>query len=165
VETPDPYKSPQTGLHRPPPRSTLRHPEGLWAFTGTLTWLSGLVLCLSTFMSWYSGRADDSGGYALVLSVNGWHTGLVGQIVFVLGLIVLLFVALRQFGIALPASVPESLVVIGVGVLATILVLVRLIWIPDKFLPADGRAIGLWIALIAALGVIAAGLLEASEEV
>ena len=122
------------------------------------------MLSLSTFMSWYSGRDDDAGGFHLVLSVIGWHTGLVGQLVFFLGLAVLALVALRTFGIALPASLPESLIVIGIGVVATILVLVRLIWIPSDFLPADGRGIGIWIALLSALGVIAAGLLEASEE-
>jgi hypothetical protein len=118
------------------------------------------MLSLSTFMSWYSG----SGGYKLVLSVIGWHTGAIGKIVFFLGLLVLVLFALRVFGIALPASLPESLLVIGIGVLSTILVLVRLIWIPDQFLPANGRGIGIWIALLASLGIIAAGLIEAKEE-
>jgi hypothetical protein len=145
--------------------SSLRHPEGFLIASDTLIWLSGLVLSLSTFMSWYSGRASDSGGEKLVLSVIGWHTGLIGQLVFFLGLAVLALFALRMFGIALPASLPESLIVIGIGVLATILVLVRLIWIPDKFLPADGRGIGIWIALLAALAIIASGLIEATEEI
>jgi hypothetical protein len=138
----------------------LRHPEDLIPPPETLTWLSGLLLSLSTFMSWYSG----SSSYKLVLSVIGWHTGAIGKIVFFLGLIVLILVVLRVFGVALPASLPESLVVIGIGVLSTILVLVRLIWIPDQFLPADGRGIGIWIALLASLGIIAAGLTEAREE-
>ena len=161
MQTPTPDRPRHTNPRPPLARPTLRHPGGLIFSPETLTWLSGLVLSLSTFMSWYSG----SGGYQLVLSVIGWHTGIVGQIVFFLGLAVLMLVALRVFGVALPASLPESLIVIGIGVLATILVLVRLIWIPDRFLPADGRGIGIWIALIASFGVIAAGLIEASEEV
>jgi len=161
MQTPTPHR-PHNAHPRPPlARPSLRHPEGFLFTPETLTWLSALVLSLSTFMSWYSG----SGGYQLVLSVIGWHTGLVGQIVFFLGLAVLVLVALRVFGVALPASLPESLIVIGIGVLATILVLVRLIWIPDRFLPADGRGIGIWIALLASFGIIAAGLIEASEEV
>ncbi len=59
---------------------------------------------------------------------------------------------------------PESLVVIALGSLGTIFVLIRLISIPDQFLPADGRGIGIWISLIAAVGVIAAGLVRAAEE-
>lgn len=161
MQTPTPHHAPRSHSRPPLARPSLRHPEGFIFAPETLTWLSGLVLSLSTFMSWYSG----SGGYQLVLSVIGWHTGLIGQIVFFLGLAVLLLIVLRVFGVALPASLPESLIVIGIGVLATILVLVRLIWIPDRFLPADGRGIGIWIALLASLGVIAAGLIEASEEV
>jgi hypothetical protein len=146
-------------------RPTLRQPEGVWLVSDTLTWLSGLILACSTLMGWYSGSSVQASGSKLVLTVTGWNTGLIGQIVFFLGLAVLMLVALRIFGVALPASLPESLIVIGIGVLATILVMVRLIWIPDRFLPADGRGIGIWIALLASFGVIAAGLIEASEEV
>jgi len=161
MQTPTPQRPHHAHTRPPLARPSLRHPEGFLFAPETLTWLSGLLLSLSTFMSWYSG----SGGYQLVLSVIGWHTGLIGKIVFFLGLAVLMLVVLRVLGVALPASLPESLIVIGIGVLATILVLVRLIWIPDQFLPADGRGIGIWIALLASFGVIAAGLIEASEEV
>ena len=54
--------------------------------------------------------------------------------------------------------------VIALGAVATVFVLIRLISIPEQFLPADGRGIGIWISLVAALGVIVAGLLEAAEE-
>jgi hypothetical protein len=162
MQTPTPHRVSRATSRSPLARPSLRHPEGFLLTIETLTWLSGLVLSLSTFMSWYSG----SGGHGLVLSVIGWHTGLVGQIVFFLGLAVLILVVLRVFGVALPASLPESLIVIGIGVLATILVLVRLIWIPNQLsVPTDGRGIGIWIALLAAIGVIAAGVIEASEEV
>ena len=59
---------------------------------------------------------------------------------------------------------PESLIVIALGALATVFVLIRLITIPEQFLPADGRGIGIWISLVAAIAVIVAGLLEAAEE-
>ena len=94
----------------------------------------------------------------------GWHTGVIGKLVFFLGLAVVLVVALRRLGIDLPAAVPESLLVLALGSLATILVLVRVISIPEEFLPADGRAIGLWISLAASIAVIVGGLLRASEE-
>jgi len=45
-----------------------------------------------------------------------------------------------------------------------VLVLIRLISIPDTFAGTSGRSIGLWIALLAALAVIAAGLLRAGED-
>jgi hypothetical protein len=134
-------------------------PLRLWAIGERLTWLSGLILSLSTLMGWYVGSGDG-----LTISVIGWHTGALGKLVFFIGLAVLALVALRQAGIEPPATVPESLVVIALGAIATVLVLIRLISIPDQFLPADGRGIGIWISLLAALGVIVAGLLEAAEE-
>jgi hypothetical protein len=133
--------------------------EGIWGIGERLTWVSALVLTVSAFTGWYVGT-----GEGLTLSVIGWHTGILGQLIFFIGLVVLALVALREAGIDLPASVPESLVVLALGSLATIFVLIRLVDIPERFLPADGRGVGIWISLIAALGVIVAGLLEAAEE-
>jgi hypothetical protein len=96
--------------------------------------------------------------------VIGWHTGTLGKLVFFIGLAVVALVALREAGIELPPTVPDSLVVIALGSLSTIFVLIRLISIPDEFLPASGRGIGIWISLVASLAVIGAGLLRASEE-
>jgi hypothetical protein len=132
---------------------------GIWAMGERVTALSGLVLMLSSFMGWYAG--SDEGP---TIAVIGWHTGVIGKLVFLLGLAIVVLVVLRELGIELPATVPESLVIIVIGALSTILVLIRLISVPDSFFPFDGRGIGIWIALIAALGVIAGGLLRAGEE-
>jgi hypothetical protein len=122
--------------------------------------VAGLALAISAFTGWYAGSEVDG----LTISVTGWHTGALGKLVFVIGIGVLALAALREAGIELPATVPESLVVIALGSLATIFVLVRLISIPDTFLPASGRGIGIYISLLAALAVIVAGLLRAGEE-
>jgi len=149
VQTNDPTRE----AGRPAPSTRL------WGLGERLTGLSGLVLMLSSLVGWYVGS-----GQGLTISVIGWHTGVLGKLVFFIGLAVLALVALRQAGIELPAAVPESLVVIGLGALATVLVLIRVVKIPEQFLPADGRGIGIWISLVAALAVIVAGLLEAAEE-
>ena len=132
-----------------------------WTAGELTTLISGLVLSISAFTDWYAG-SESGGGFTL--SVIGWHTGALGKLVFFVGLAVLALFALREAGIELPATVPESLVVIGLGSLATIFVLIRLISIPDRFLPASGRGIGIWISLLAAVAVIVAGLVRASEE-
>jgi hypothetical protein len=98
------------------------------------------------------------------LSVIGWQTGILGKLVFFLGLAVVAIVVLRGTGIDLPPSAPESLVVLVLGVIATVFVLIRVISIPDAVLPADSRGIGIWISLLAALGVIGGGLLRAAED-
>ena len=120
--------------------------------------LAGVVLAVSAFTGWYSGE-----GEGVTVSVTGWNTGTAGKVVLFLGLGVVVLIALREFGVHFPASVPESLLTIALGAIATIIVLIRVISIPDDFFFA-GRGVGIWISLAAAIGVIVAGLLEASEE-
>lgn len=123
-----------------------------------LALLSGLGLALSAFTNWYTGP-----GEGVTISVTGWHTGVLGKIVFFIGVAVVVLVLLREAGISLPPAIPESLVVIVLGSVATVLVLVRVVSIPDDFFFAS-RGVGIWISLVAAIGVIVAGLLQASEE-
>jgi hypothetical protein len=160
VEGSDLYLDPPSSGSPPPPPGYDRQPsEGIWAAGDRVTWVSGLVLALSSFMGWYSGS-----GLGVKLAVLGWHTGTIGKLVFFIGLAVVVLVGLRAYGFDLPASIPESLVVLGLGALATVFVLIRVISVPDAVLPADSRGIGLWISLAAALGVIAGGLIRAAED-
>jgi hypothetical protein len=161
-ETPDPYVSepPEEDdwLITPEPRPA-RTFEQVWGWGQELTWVSGLVLAISAFTGWYVGSGEGP-----TTSVIGWHTGALGKLVFFIGLAVLALVILRESGIELPATVPESLVVIALGALSTIFVLIRLIDVPDEFFGWRGRGIGIFISLFASLAVIAAGLLRAGEE-
>jgi len=125
-----------------------------------IAWLSGLVLAISSFTNWYDGKQADG----LTLSVTGWHTGALGKLVFFVGLVALILLALQEAGIELPATVPESLVLIALGSLATIFALIRLISVPDTFFGTANRGVGIFITLIAALVMIVAGLLRAAEE-
>jgi len=124
-----------------------------------IAWVSGLVLAVSAFTGWYNGTQVDG----LTFSVTGWHTGPLGKLVFFIGLAALILEALREAGIALPATVPERLVLVGLGALATIFVLIRLLSVPDIYFAATSRGIGLYISLVSALGLIAAGLLRSEE--
>lgn len=125
---------------------------------GRLTFLFGVLLAMSALTGWYTGEGNGT-----IVSVTGWHTGTIGKVVLVLGLATALLVVLREAGVSMPASVPESLIAIAIGSIATVLVLVRIISIPDDFFFAS-RGLGIWISLACAVGVILAGLLEASEE-
>jgi hypothetical protein len=164
VETPDFFDIEVPGsseTEAPQPSSYPRSGGGggLWSAGERITWVAGLVLALSSFMGWYAGS-----GVGIKLAVIGWHTGVLGKLVFFIGLAVLALVALHESGFELPPSVPESLVIVGLGALGLIFVLIRVISIPDSVLPADSRGIGLWISLLAAVGVVFGGLLRASEE-
>jgi hypothetical protein len=157
VETPEFFDidNPQAEAQGYAPRAA----GGLWAAGERITWVAGLVLALSSFMDWYAGS-----GVGVKLAVIGWHSGVLGKLVFFVGLAVLVIVALRELGFELPPSVPESLLVLALGALGAVFVLIRIISIPDSVLPADGRGIGIWISLIASLGVILGGVLRAAEE-
>lgn len=114
---------------------------------------------LGSFASWYSGPLDG-----FTASVTGWHSGAVGKLVFFAGLAVLLLLALRAAGLGLPPSIPTGVVVAALGAFGTILVLVRLIDVPDRFAPVTGRSVGVWISLGAALLLIVAGLLQTADD-
>jgi hypothetical protein len=159
MQTPEPLLPPRSPVDpyegRPAPRQAV---SGYWG--ERLAWIAGLVLAISAFTDWYAGSQADG----LTLSVTGWHTGALGKLVFFAGLATLILEALREAGIELPATVPESLVLIALGSLATIFVLIRVISIPDTFFATAGRGIGIFISLIAAVALIVAGLLRAAEE-
>jgi hypothetical protein len=157
VETHDTLHEPVWDAPDEPAPAPRRAPS-LWGIAEQATWVSGLALAISALTGWYSGA-----GEGVTVSVIGWHTGILGKLVLLLGLLAILVVALRRWGFELPAAVPESLVVIALGALATIFVLVRAISIPDEFFFA-GRGAGLWVSLAAAVALIGAGLLQASEE-
>ena len=165
MQTPEPLEPEDERTVEPaPPPGPRREPQiryggGFWGLGARLTWLSGLLLAVSAFTDWYAGSGDG-----ITIGVIGWHTGALGKLVFFIGLAVLALYALREAGIELPATLPESLIVIALGALATIFVLIRVISIPDEFFGWRGRGIGIFISLIASLAVIAAGLLRAGEE-
>ena len=135
-----------------------RFDPGLFGLGDGLALVAGVVLAVSSFTGWYTGE-----GQGVTISVLGWNTGVLGKLVLFVGLAVVLVLVLREVGVELPSALPQSLLTIALGALATIFVLVRVISVPDDFFFAN-RGVGLWISLAAAFGVIVAGLLQASEE-
>jgi hypothetical protein len=149
---------------RPPPRRIrdlrLEARPALLSAADTAVWVSGLVLAVSSFTSWYSGHSVEGP----TLSVTGWNSGTLGKIVLLIGAVVVCLAALRRVGLEFPAVAPEPLIVVALGALATAFVLIRLFSIPDSVVGTAGRSIGLWISLASAIAVIASGLLQAAEE-
>ena len=137
-----------------------RFDPGLLGLGDGLGLVAGVVLAVSSFTGWYTG---DSEGEGVTISVLGWNTGVLGKLVLFVGLTVVLVLLLRELGVELPAALPQSLVTVALGALATVFVLVRVISVPDDFFFA-GRGVGLWISLASAIAVILAGLLQASDE-
>jgi peptidoglycan/LPS O-acetylase OafA/YrhL len=132
--------------------------RGLLGLGDRIGMLAGVVLAVSSFTGWYTGKGEGT-----TISVTGWNTGIPGKLIFFVGVAAVVLVALRELGVEPPAALPESLLVMGLGAIGTILVMVRVLSIPDDFFFAT-RGVGIWIALAASIGVIVAGVLQASEE-
>ncbi len=143
---------------RDPSSPGRRTTASLWTPGESLAWLAAVVFTVSAFMGWYSGVVEG-----LRLSALGWNTGLPGKLVVFVGLATLALLLLRAAGIDLPPAVPFGMVLAGLGTVGTILVLIRVIEVPDDYAEL-GRSLGLWISLAAALLLIAAGLVKASED-
>lgn len=158
MQTPEPIPRRPDPAPRPPRLAPRAHGPADWG--ERIAWVAGLVLAVSAFTDWYAGTQPDG----VALSVTGWHTGSLGKLVFFLGLATLILEALRESGIELPATVPERLVLIGFGALATIFVLIRLLSVPDTYFAVTTRGVGLYVSLVAALALIAAGLLRTADE-
>jgi hypothetical protein len=111
--------------------------------------VAGLVLLVSLFLSWYDGR-------------SGWES--LGILDVILALVALDAIAIPILTAAYPVpALPlahQSLTTLVASV-AFLLVVGRVLNIPDW---ADGREGGLWIALVATLGVVAGGLLAMRDE-
>ncbi|MBA2357389.1 MAG: hypothetical protein H0V84_03055 [Actinobacteria bacterium] len=162
MQTPGPAPPQRPAGPRPPGHPATPFPHGpslLWRVVERVTWVAGLVLALSAFTDWYAGSSVEGPTIAVI----AWHTGLPGKLVFFIGIAVLVLAGFRAVGIELPASVPESIVVIALGAIATTVVSMRVLQIPDEFAFAR-RGIGIWISLLAALALIVAGLVRANEE-
>jgi hypothetical protein len=159
VQTPEPAARPtRTQAERRPRPEPATPVAGSWGVR--LAWVSGLVLTISAFTDWYVGSLPNG----LTFAVTGWHTGTLGKLVFFVGLATLILEASRAAGILLPAAVPDRLLLIALGSLAVIFVLVRLISVPDTYFVSTSRGIGLYIALLGALGLLGAGMLRTAED-
>src|SRR5262245_43343521 len=133
-----------------PTRGARAPQASFWTPGEGLAWVAALIFTLSSFMGWYSGLVDG-----LKLSALGWDTGLPGKLVLIVGLATLALLALRATGVELPPSLPVGLAIAVLGAIGTVVVLIRLIQIPEDYAEL-GRSIGIWISLVAALLLIVA---------
>src|SRR4051794_11279434 len=138
VQTPEPFPPAEQEPFFEPEDEAFPRPAatGFWALGGRLAWIAGLALTISAFTDWYAG--PNTAGPTL--AVIAWHTGTLGKLVFVIGLVLIGLAVAREFGFELPPSVPHSLLAIPLRPLATILLLTPLISIPDSIPPPPGPA-------------------------
>jgi len=126
----------------------------------------GRVVMIPLFL-WLLDRGDPTSCYwaAIVFTLASLTDALDGYLARKLNVVSVLGKLLDP----LADKILTGFAFIGLSILGelpwwvTIIVLIRVLSIPDDFFFA-GRAVGIWISLTAAIAVIVAGLLEASEE-
>ena len=122
--------------------------------------IGGVVLLVSLWLKWY-GVSVNVSGFSASESASGWQVlSTIDIILFLVSLVAIGLVAARAAGAA-PADLPVPLVLLGLGALAVLLVLFRII---DSPAPSDlpdqvdvSRKIGIFIALIGAAGIAYGG--------
>jgi hypothetical protein len=138
---------------------------------------AGLLLIISLFLNWYSASAKATvGGFTtrtISESASGWKAlGFIDILLFICALVAI-GIAVARVANVMPRNLPVSpgLLVLGVGGLATVLVIFRILSIPHGDVPdVPGIAIdfsrefGIFVALIGAIGVAVGGWLTWNEE-
>jgi hypothetical protein len=122
--------------------------------------VGGVVLLVSLWLNWY-GVSVNVSGFSASESASGWEVlSTIDIILFVIALAAILLVAVKALG-QLPQDLAIPMVLLGLGALAVLLVLFRII---DSPAPSDlpdqvdvSRKFGIFIALIGAAGIAYGG--------
>jgi hypothetical protein len=122
--------------------------------------VGGIVLLISLFLPWY-GVSVDIAGVSASESGSGWEAlGFIDILLFLISVAAIGIVAARAAG-SLPDDIPAPVILLGLGALAVLLVLFRIIDIPvEGDVPAQvdfSRKLGIFIALIGSAAVAYGG--------
>jgi hypothetical protein len=127
---------------------------------------SGIVLFIASFLTWFKFTVSSSGGgvsFSRDLTFSGWDVGFLwGGLPALLGLLsAAIVIATKLGGTKMPdMPVTTGQAMLGAGGLAALLVIIKLL---SGYHGID-RAFGLFIAVIAAIGLAVGGFLAYQEE-
>ena len=128
---------------------------------------AGIALLIVMFLPWYDVSAEFS-GFSASESGNAWEVfSFVDLVLFVTAAaaIAVAVLAAQNRSAALP--VPPGQLLLGLGALATLLVVFRIISVPDGGVDVDGvdvgRSFGVFLGLICAAAIAYAGKLMSDD--
>lgn len=132
-----------------------------------------LLLLISLFLEWYNVSVEGLGGVSGGVGLGNAFQALgIGPIFLLLvALVVIAIVVVRALGVQIPQlPAPLSTIILGLGALAALYCLFRLIFTPDPDVPGGlddaidvGRGIGVFLAFLSTLAITAGGFLSARE--
>lgn len=120
----------------------------------------GVVLLISLFLPWY-GVSVDVAGFSASESGSGWEVlGFIDILLFLISVAAIAVVVAKAAG-ALPTELPAPVVLLGLGALAVLLVIYRIIDIPTEGEVPDqvdlSREVGIFIALLGSAAIAYGG--------
>jgi hypothetical protein len=131
------------------------------------TWIAAagaLILFISVFLSWYSVSLKGGLGVGASGSTSGWSSVDAAKLVALLALIALAALVIEMFVPTVTLPLPSSLILIGCGGLAFLLVLLKMVSHPGGGgIVNVGLAYGIFVSLIAAAATAAGGYLKMQE--
>ena len=138
---------------------------------------SAIAFLIFLFLfKWYGVSSSASiGGISYSYSANGWHTFTDSRWVWILTIAVALAAVAASAGVfELKSQLQPAAIVAGLGALSAVLILYRILHHPSAgvsgtiggvhFSASAGIKIGIWLGLIAALGVAYGGYLAMQDE-
>jgi hypothetical protein len=127
--------------------------------------IAGLILLISLWFSWYGvDLGSVAAGIGIDADVNAWGAfGFTDIVLFVTAIAALAYAGTAAMGRPWPVPVAPSLLVLGLGALATLLILYRIINQPGPNDVIELR-FGAFVGLLAAAGVALAGVRSMGDE-
>jgi hypothetical protein len=133
--------------------------------------VSGILLFVFSFFNWLGVSVSGSSSFGLSASKSAWGFPLL-LIAVLLGVVMVGIVVAKAFGAELPAlgSVTWSQVLLGIAAVVFLFILIKLIVGPSNWEGASipsavskDRKIGIFLGLIASIGLVAGAYLNAKE--
>lgn len=113
---------------------------------------AGTLLFIDSFFAWQKVEVKVGGVAVVSATANAWH-GFWGVLLCLMTIAIVAWVAARAFGVALPATVPDGIVVLALGALILLFALLKNL--TDDYsawasyvgiVLAGGVAFGAWLA-------------------
>lgn len=123
----------------------------------TTDWLvagGGAVAFIAGFLPWWgvSIDIDDRLGINIDGTVSGWSAGFTAWAGVLLLFLAAVYLVLRRAEVSLPdLPVTPAVAVAGLALIGLLLVLIRLVTLPDSTFGDVGPRFGIWLALLAGI--------------